>query len=592
MPDADGRAGAASHKICCRNAPTRGAAATLTAAARRGDARACPVESLMPESKRFSPRERVRASRPRGRQFRIMQAFGPASFGPASCVAGSAALKPSYNDVPIRSLIREAPMSRRALSFVCQNCGTVFGRWQGKCDACGEWNTIAEEGGTPVTAGAGTGPGKPRRVGRLFALHPLSGSAEDAPRTPSAIAELDRVTGGGLVRGSVLLLGGDPGIGKSTLLIQAAAAIAQAGHRAVYISGEEAVAQVRLRAERLGLADAPVELAAETAVEDIVATLSEGKTPRLVVVDSIQTMWTGQIDSSPGTVSQVRGAAQILIRYAKRSGAAVILVGHVTKDGQIAGPRVVEHMVDAVLSFEGEGARHFRILRAVKNRFGPTDEIGVFEMTGAGLQEVANPSALFLSQRDRGAPGTAVFAGIEGTRPMLVEIQALVAPTMLGTPRRAVVGWDQNRLAMVLAVLEAHCGVRLSGHDVYLNVAGGLRIQEPGADLAAAAALVSSLANAPLPADAVYFGEISLSGTVRPVAQPAARLREAAKLGFARAFVPDSVRAERGDAAVALRSVGPLAEIVAQIAPKDSARRGAVGDEALRSSAGKGDLPA
>jgi DNA repair protein RadA/Sms len=486
---------------------------------------------------------------------------------------GFVALNPSYNALPILSSSPEAPvMSRRALTFVCQNCGAVFGRWQGKCDSCGEWNTISEESGDMPVAAAGKGPGKPLRKGRPFVLHPLSGGVEDAPRTPCAIAELDRVTGGGFVRGSVLLVGGDPGIGKSTLLIQAAAAIARAGHRAVYISGEEAVAQVRLRAERLGLADASVELAAETAVEDIVATLSEGKTPRLVVVDSIQTMWTDQIESSPGTVSQVRGAAQILIRFAKRSGAAVILVGHVTKDGQIAGPRVVEHMVDAVLSFEGEGAHHFRILRAVKNRFGPTDEIGVFEMTGAGLQEVANPSALFLSERDLGAPGTSVFAGMEGTRPLLVEMQALVVPTMLGTPRRAVVGWDQNRLAMVLAVLEAHCGVRLSGHDVYLNVAGGLRIQEPAADLAAAAALVSSLANAPLPSDAVYFGEISLSGTVRPVAQTPARLREAAKLGFARAFVPDTARGEAGDGGMALRSVGPLVELVAEIAPKGGER--------------------
>ena len=247
-------------------------------------------------------------------------------------------------------------------------------------------------------------------------------------------------------------------------------------------------------------------------------------------------------------MTQVRGSAQALIRFAKRSGAAIILVGHVTKDGQIAGPRVVEHMVDAVLSFEGEGSHQFRILRAVKNRFGPTDEIGVFEMTGAGLREVANPSELFLSERDLGSPGTAVFAGIEGTRPLLVEIQALVAPTSLGTPRRAVVGWDPSRLSMVLAVLEAHCGVKLGGHDVYLNVAGGLRIQEPAADLAAAAALVSSLANAPLPADAVYFGEVSLSGAIRPVAQAAARLKEAAKLGFTRAVVPEAARAEAGRA--------------------------------------------
>jgi DNA repair protein RadA/Sms len=462
-------------------------------------------------------------------------------------------------------------MARRPLSFVCQNCGAVYGRWQGKCESCGEWNTISEEGGGQSLQAAG--PGRPARKGRPFALHPLAGETDDAPRTPSGIAELDRVTGGGFVRGSVLLVGGDPGIGKSTLLIQAAAAIAKGGHRAVYISGEEAVAQVRLRADRLGLAAAAVELAAETAVEDIVATLSEGKTPRLVVVDSIQTMWSDAVESAPGTVSQVRGAAQVLIRFAKRSGAAVILVGHVTKDGQIAGPRVVEHMVDAVLSFEGEGAHLFRILRAVKNRFGPTDEIGVFEMTGGGLQEVANPSALFLSERDLGAPGTAVFAGIEGTRPLLVEMQALVAPTTLGTPRRAVVGWDQNRLAMVLAVLEAHCGVRLSGHDVYLNVAGGLRIQEPAADLAAAAALVSSLAGAALPADAVYFGEVSLSGMVRPVAQAAARLKEAQKLGFARAFVPETSRGEAGETTLSLSTLGPLLDLVAQIAPQGGVRR-------------------
>jgi DNA repair protein RadA/Sms len=398
----------------------------------------------------------------------------------------------------------------------------------------------------------------------VFALEPLAGTSHDAPRLASGIAEFDRVTGGGFVRGSVLLLGGDPGIGKSTLLIQVAAALARAGQRAVYISGEEAVAQVRLRAERLGLASAQVELASETSVEDILATLSERDTARLVIVDSIQTMWTDLVESAPGTVTQVRASAQTLIRFAKRSGAVVILVGHVTKDGQIAGPRVVEHMVDAVLSFEGEGSHQFRILRAAKNRFGPTDEIGVFEMTGGGLREIANPSELFLSERDLGSPGTAVFAGIEGSRPLLVEIQALVAPTSLGTPRRAVVGWDQNRLSMVLAVLEAHCGVRLSGYDVYLNVAGGLRIQEPAADLAAAAALVSSLANAPLPADAVYFGEISLSGAIRPVAQAAARLKEAQKLGFTRAIAPEG----SGEQGLALQPVASLSSLVADIAAR------------------------
>ncbi len=454
-------------------------------------------------------------------------------------------------------------MSKRSLSFICQNCGAAYTRWQGKCEACGEWNTLTQEG-----AERASGPGKAPRKGRLFALEPLAGEAHDAPRLPSGVGELDRVTGGGFVRGSVLLFAGDPGIGKSTLLIQAAGALARAGHRAVYISGEEAVAQVRLRAERLSLRDAPVELAAETAVEDIIATLSEGKTPRLIVIDSIQTMWTDMVESAPGTVTQVRGSAQALIRFAKRSGAAIILVGHVTKDGQIAGPRVVEHMVDAVLSFEGEGSHQFRILRAVKNRFGPTDEIGVFEMTGAGLREVTNPSELFLSGRELGSPGTAVFAGIEGTRPVLVEIQALVAPSALGTPRRAVVGWDPSRLSMVLAVLEAHCGVKLGGHDVYLNVAGGLRIQEPAADLAAAAALVSSLAHAPLPADAVYFGEVSLSGAVRPVAQAPARLKEAAKLGFTRAVVPEAVRGEAGEPGLTVSDVASLASLVADIAAK------------------------
>ncbi|ABD07159.1 DNA repair protein RadA [Rhodopseudomonas palustris HaA2] len=460
-------------------------------------------------------------------------------------------------------------MAKASPSFVCQNCGAAFNRWQGKCESCGEWNTLVEEAGdsaVPVSIRA-------KRRGRPFKLESLAGKSVDAPRLPSGMAELDRVTGGGFVRGSVLLVGGDPGIGKSTLLTQATSLMARSGHRAVYISGEEAVAQVRLRAERLGLASAPVELAAETSVEDIIATLSEGATPRLIVIDSIQTMWTDTVESAPGTVTQVRASAQALIRFAKKSGAAIILVGHVTKDGQIAGPRVVEHMVDAVLSFEGEGSQQFRILRAVKNRFGPTDEIGVFEMTGLGLREVANPSELFLSERDLGSPGTAVFAGIEGTRPVLVELQALVAPTTLGTPRRAVVGWDSARLSMVLAVLEAHCGVKLSGYDVYFNVAGGLRINEPAADLAAAAALVSSLANSPLPTDAVYFGEISLSGAVRPVAQTAARLKEAAKLGFARAILPETARGDApSDAGMALQTVGGLTSLVADIAARGTPR--------------------
>jgi DNA repair protein RadA/Sms len=454
-------------------------------------------------------------------------------------------------------------MAKSRATFICQACGAVTNRWQGRCESCGEWNTIVEE--TGATAAPLPGGGKAGK-GRVFRLEGLSGSAVDAPRLSAGIGELDRVTGGGFVTGSVLLLGGEPGIGKSTLLIQTVAALARAGHRVAYISGEEAIAQVRLRAERLGLTDAPVELASETHVEDIVATLSAGPPPRLVVIDSIQTMWTDAVDAAPGTVTQVRAAAQMLIRYAKQSGAAVILVGHVTKDGQIAGPRVVEHMVDAVMFFEGEQGHQFRLLRGLKNRFGPTDEIGVFEMRGDGLAEVLNPSALFLGNRDPDAAGTAVFAGMEGTRPILVEIQALVAPSGLGTPRRAVVGWDSNRLAMVLAVLEAHGGVRLGAYDVYLNVAGGLKITEPAADLPVAAALVSSLTGAPLPPDMVFFGEISLSGAIRPVGHVGPRLKEAGKLGFQRAAIPPSTENAPADRDAARKVMARIADLVAEAA--------------------------
>jgi DNA repair protein RadA/Sms len=454
-------------------------------------------------------------------------------------------------------------MAKARASFVCQSCGALAQRWQGRCESCGEWNTMSEEAASSgIAARAVAGAGK----GRVFPLESLQGASREAPRIHSGIGELDRVTGGGFVPGSVLLIGGEPGIGKSTLLIQACARLAMLGRRVVYISGEEAVAQVRLRAARLGLSDAPVELAAETSVEDIVATLRKGECPSLVVIDSIQTMWTDAAEASPGTVTQVRSSAQALIRYAKTTGACVIMVGHVTKDGQIAGPRVVEHMVDAVVSFEGEGGRQFRILRAVKNRFGPTDEIGVFEMTGLGLSEVANPSALFLAGRDASAPGAAVLAGMEGTRPVLVEVQALVAPTSLGTPRRAVVGWDPARLSMVLAVLEAHGGLRLGQHDVYLNVAGGLRIDEPAADLAAAAALVSSLTGAPLPANGVYFGEIALSGAVRPVSHAGHRLKEAAKLGFQSAVGPPGALEGQEKLSMALKPCGHISALVADIA--------------------------
>ena len=457
-------------------------------------------------------------------------------------------------------------MAKSRIQFVCQNCGAVHNRWSGRCDACGEWNTLVEE-----SEGTGVGAGPSARAlprGREVELVPLSGETEEAPRIATRVAELDRVTGGGFVHGSALLVGGDPGIGKSTLLMQASAALAYQKHKVIYVSGEEAVAQVRLRAERLGVADRPVQLAAETNVENIIATLEGSKDqtgrPALVVIDSIQTLWTERVESAPGTVTQVRAAAQAMIRYAKQSGATVVLVGHVTKEGQIAGPRVVEHMVDAVLYFQGEANHHYRILRTVKNRFGPTDEIGVFEMGDKGLREVANPSELFLGERNASAPGAAVFAGMEGTRPVLVEIQALVAPSSLGTPRRSVIGWDSARLSMVLAVLEAHCGVRLGQHDVYLNVAGGYRIQEPAADLAVAAALVSSLAQKPLPPHSVFFGEVSLSGAVRPVGHAPARLKEAGKLGFERATLPVSKETAK-EKALQTSTVRELTDLVAQL---------------------------
>src|SRR6185312_1504581 len=388
--------------------------------------------------------------------------------------------------LPRTALAQPPPRRRRSVAkaksqFICQSCGAASSRWQGRCDACGEWNSIVEE---LVEGGVGAGPKSASANGRPAELVPLSGETESAARIVTGLAELDRVTGGGFVMGSAVLVGGDPGIGKSTLLLQAAAALADSGKRVVYVSGEEAVAQVRLRAQRLGLGTAPVQLAAETNVETILATLQAGPAPHLVIIDSIQTLWTDRVDSAPGTVTQVRTSAQALTRFAKKSGAAVVLVGHVTKDGQIAGPRVVEHMVDAVLYFEGDASHTFRILRGVKNRYGATDEIGVFEMTTLGLREVANPSALFLDQRDQGTAGSAVFAGMEGTRPVLVEIQALVAPSPLGMPRRAVVGWDAGRLAMVLAVLEARCGIAIGANDIYLNVAGGLKVNEPAADLA------------------------------------------------------------------------------------------------------------
>ena len=455
-------------------------------------------------------------------------------------------------------------MPKPSTRFVCQSCGAVSARWMGRCESCGEWNTLVEEIVAPRPAAKLTAA-RGGASSRALAFVPLTGESAPAPRTETGIAELDRVLGGGLVPAAAILVGGDPGIGKSTLLLQAAAAVARAGRRVLYVTGEESVEQVRLRALRLGLADAPVALAAAIDLGEIAPAL-EKSGASLVVIDSIQTMWLEAVESAPGTVSQVRASGFELTRLAKSSGFSLVLVGHMTKDGAIAGPRVLEHMVDAVLIFEGDRGHQFRILRAVKNRFGATDEIGVFEMTDRGLAEVANPSAIFLAERRGNVAGSAVFAGIEGTRPVLLEVQALLAPGGGGAPRRAVVGWDGGRLAMLLAVLEARAGLTLAGADVYLNIAGGLRITEPAADLAVAAAVVSAATAMPTAADMVYFGEIGLSGEVRQVAQAEARLKEAAKLGFTAASLPRRMaRGARPLAApegLSLSDIGHVADLV------------------------------
>jgi len=452
-------------------------------------------------------------------------------------------------------------MAKFKTRYVCTACGSAQSRWQGQCPDCAEWNSITQEAAALSTVFAQKHDLS--AGGRAIELVGLDVAVALPPRLASGIAEFDRAVGGGLVPGSATLIGGDPGIGKSTLLLQVAARMASAGRSVVYLSGEEAADQVRLRALRLGLGGAPVRLAAATSVRDILTTLGQGEPPALLVIDSIQTMHSDLIEGAPGTVSQVRASAQELVRFAKDHGTAVVLVGHVTKDGSIAGPRVLEHMVDTVLGFEGERSHQYRILRAVKNRFGGTDEIGVFAMDGAGLAEVPNPSALFLTQRGEPVSGTAVFPALEGTRPVLVEIQALVVRIASGaTPRRAAVGWDSGRLAMVLAVLEARCGMSFSTAEVYLNVAGGYRLSDPAADLAVAAALVSALSERPVPQEAVVLGEVALSGEVRPVAHAALRLKEAAKLGFERAWVPPGVEADHN---IALTRFPNLRSLVDQI---------------------------
>lgn len=425
-------------------------------------------------------------------------------------------------------------MAKSSTLYVCQSCGSSYPKWSGKCDACGEWNTLVEESVTATPKGLKPGKSKGLELARL------DDHAVPPARLTTGIAELDGVLGGGLVADSAILLGGDPGIGKSTLLLQACASLARHGRNVLYISGEESLSQIQLRADRLGLKSAPMQLATGTSVREILTTIDHPDAPDVVVIDSIQTMFVDSLDSAPGTVAQVRASAHELIRAAKKRGFALLLVGHVTKDGQIAGPRVLEHMVDTVLYFEGDRGQHYRILRSVKNRFGATDEIGVFEMRDKGLAEVPNPSALFLHERDNPVSGAAVFAGMEGTRPLLVEIQALVSSSNMTTPRRATVGFDGARLAMILAVLETRAGMRFADKEVFLNVAGGLKVNEPGADIAAALALLSAMLDRPLPAGTIAFGEIGLTGEIRAVSRAEARLKEAAALGFTRAVIPPS----------------------------------------------------
>ena len=451
-------------------------------------------------------------------------------------------------------------MAKPKKRYVCQNCGSVASRWQGQCADCAEWNTLVEDAPATVFSQKHDLSGGGRRLEFVS----LSDAVEPPQRETTGLKEFDRALGGGLVPGAAILIGGDPGIGKSTLLLQTAGAVARRKGDVVYVSGEEASAQVRLRAERLGLADAPVRLASSTNVRDILTTLGAGDAPDLLVVDSIQTMYSDTIEGAPGTVSQVRGCAFELIRYAKERGTALVLVGHVTKDGNIAGPRVLEHMVDVVMSFEGERSHQYRILRALKNRFGAVDEIGVFAMASEGLEEVENPSMLFLSGRDAPLAGSAVFPAMEGTRPVLVEIQALIVRLQSGaTPRRAVVGWDNGRLAMLLAVLESRCGLNFSSAEVYLNVAGGYRLSDPAADLAVAAALVSALADKPLPDRSVWFGEVSLAGEIRPVAHAGLRLRESAKLGFEIAQGP--LMEEKSSRGIQFGGIRQLAQLVDRV---------------------------
>ena len=422
-------------------------------------------------------------------------------------------------------------MSKLKTSFQCQACGYVSPKWLGKCPDCGAWNSFAEERDAPKTLRASSRHGATAPQ----PLDTISGGTEQ--RKPLGIAEFDRVLGGGLVNGAMILIGGDPGIGKSTLLLQAASRISAQLGPLLYVSGEESPEQIKLRAERMQVNSGGILLYPETVVETIVATAREVK-PAAIVIDSIQTIYTEELTSAPGSVGQIRESAAKLMFFAKRSDIPVFLIGHVTKEGAIAGPRVLEHIVDTVLYFEGDRGHPYRILRTVKNRFGSTNEIGVFEMTDQGLSEIRNPSELFLSERPQDVAGSTVVASMEGTRPLLVEIQALVSPTTFGIPRRTSMGVDFNRVNLLIAVLEKKAGLHLGGMDVFINIVGGLKIVEPATDLGVVAAIVSSFREVPVPPRTFLFGEVGLSGEVRAVAQGESRIKEAAKIGFTRAIIP------------------------------------------------------
>lgn len=452
-------------------------------------------------------------------------------------------------------------MAKSHTAFTCQSCAYSSPKWLGRCPDCGGWNTFVEEKAASGPGGRGGSGFKGGEVSRPVAVSEITGAAES--RFSSGMVELDRVLGGGAVAGSVVLIGGDPGIGKSTLMIQASHALSRAAGKVLYVSGEESPRQIKLRCDRLGIDSADLFILAETSLTGIAKGLQEVK-PRAVVIDSIQTVFSEELDSAPGSVSQVREAGGRITQYAKQAGVTAFIIGHVTKDGAIAGPRVLEHMVDTVLYFEGGKGHSYRILRAVKNRFGSSNEIGVFEMREEGLREVVNPSELFLAERPADATGSVVVASMEGTRPILVEMQALVSPTTFGTPRRATIGVDHNRVSLLLAVLEKRAGLHLMGHDVFVNVVGGLRLDEPAADLGIVAAVASSFLDIAIPADTVVLGEVGLAGEVRAVSQAEARVREAAKLGFRRCILParsvDKLPAVKGMELVAVETLERLRE--------------------------------